>query len=613
MTHNPSDIVLFTFGPIQTFIAASRRTQDLAVSSLILSSLAKAGLTYIENDSNLELVFPIKTGGAWAKRLPNRIVFVAPEGEGKNFAEQVVGKITQNWLTIADGVKDYLLPKVTHKGWVGQWDAQVSDWLETYWVSVSWDGDDSTYNEAFQKLNLGIDSRKHLRFYPSTPQPGAKCTLSGIRSAIGVNGGNIWNQIRSRVSPAELRETEQLSAISAIKRFADKANIPGINLDRFPSTSSMAVASFKNQLLDHWQDVQADVENFFNTINALGLMIFQSPEPFPLLVEKAGRDQLKQSVLRIEGDYFYKEFFVLEKINASRSPHLEDLRPGRETNEKIKNAQSALSVLLDKMSEISKNERVDAPFPNRYYAAIMMDGDHMGKLIDNAASLEAHQQMSRTLAETADEIQVIVEEAFPGKLIYSSGDDALALAPVNCALEIARRIREAFKTNMAPFDPDADMSGGIAVMHHQSPLEAILTKARQAEHKAKEVYERKSLVTVVSKRSGEELDAAMKWQDPGTVNPITSLTEYLSMGWISSKFIYDLRNEESAFHGNLRVFELELPRLLKRHSDGDNPNLNIDSLVQRLLAFNNCMPSQSLSQLINWLMVARFLAQGERS
>jgi CRISPR-associated protein Cmr2 len=615
----PKDLVLLTFGPVQSFISASRRTQDLAVSSLILSSLANQGLNYVEKDEALSPIFPIQSTKTASRQLPNRMVFLAPEGQGETYAGELEKQIRKEWLDIADSVKDYLVKLISSDHWHSQWDQQVEEWLETYWVSVAWDGREETYAKSFETLNLGIDARKALRQFPTTPQPGKKCTLSGIRSAIGVNKqGDIWEEISSKVSRTALRETERLSAISAIKRFADSANIPSLKSERFPSTSSIAVASFKKHLLENWQEVEEPVNKFIGAINDLELIQFSQPEPFECLKNLMGEDASKRDLMRLEGDYFYPEFFTLENVNDNRKEQLKPLELNSDTTKVIRQAKDALSTILDKMAELAGARAVDTPRPNSYYAALVMDGDHMGEKLDQADSLEAHKAISQAMAKSAGEFKEIIEVDHPGILVYSGGDDVLALLPVNAALDAAQAVRDKFRANMKEIGLDADMSGGIAVMHHRSPLQAILTKARGAEYSAKEEFGRATLVLSIIKRSGEDLTAAMKWfTSPGVENPIADLLSHFSTGRISSKFAYDLRAEVPALQQNLEGFKLELKRLLNRHSDVGLAQEDFDDLRLKLIGFLDQMPphppEKLILRLVDWMMAARFLAKGERA
>ncbi len=624
MPHKPCEIVLFTFGPIQTFIAASRRTQDLAASSLILSSLAKSALLEIEGRDDLDLVFPLKSGQEWARRLPNRIVFLAPQGQGEKAASALRNALVKHWKEISEGVKAFLLKHTSSADWTSEWDTQANEWLETYWVTIPWDGQDATYSRKFKTLNLGIDARKNVRHYLVSPQPGKKCTLSGIRSAVGIRNRTkgIWpDELRDKFR-THLKEGERLSAISAIKRFADRANALDGSMKRFPSTSSIASASFKATVLENWPTLEPLVNDFYGAVKALGLNIFTDPEPFPYLQEKAGSDRLKKELMRLEGDYFYRDFYRnLKLVNDARRDHLPTIAEGESPSE-LEKAAASLEALLQDAMQCAEGVPGAIPFPNTYYAALMMDGDYMGKLIDRAGSLKAHKNISRTMAKTASKIQELIETCYPGKLIYSSGDDVLALMPVNCVLEVAQKVRETFVKNMTDIgQEEADMSGGIAVMHHHSPLEAILTKARQAEHLAKEQYNRHTLVVTIAKRSGEDLSAVMHWLGEKDSNPLSSLLSYLISGAISSKFIYDLREEIPALLGNFSALKLEMSRLINRHL---SPEIRNDSqkkkeipiLIEDLLGFRKHIPTKAENrfvELLNWLMVVRFLAQGERS
>jgi len=613
MTHDPCDIVLVTFGPIQPFIAASRRTQDLAVSSQILSSLANAGLNYISTDTNLTPIFPVPGGEESGKCLPNRLVFLVPKGQGEEHAKEIEKQIRKQWEKIANSVKSHLLKMTSHSEWATKWDAQAEKWLEIYWVSTAWDGQDSTYSKSFRTLNMAIDARKNLRHYPSADQPGKKGDLIGTLSAIGTTQDyNIWPEIRSQVGRTQLRENENLSAIGAIKRFADQAKAPGIDLGRFPSTSSIAVASFRQQVLQHWEITAPAAKKFIKAVSDLKLMTFTEMEPFPILQDLTKNDGQKEMLLRLEGDYFFRDFYTLENVNDSRKGNIPPLEG---TTETIKATRTALSGLLEKMAEVSRKVKGTIPSPNTYLAALVMDGDHMGHLIDETEFLDEHIDISQTMANTAKEFRGIIEKDSPGILVYSGGDDVLALLPVSCVLEVAQNVREAFIKNMRKFNPEADMSGGIAIMHHQAPLEALLQRARKAEYQAKEVHNRGSLVITVIKRSGEDISAAMKWpSSTDKNNPINDLISYLSTGWISTKFVFDLRSETAALIENSEGFEWEVKRLIKRHMD-QKAKIDVDTFKSRLAKFTGQMP-YSLDPflgLMDWMMIARFIAKGERS
>ncbi|PJF23677.1 MAG: type III-B CRISPR-associated protein Cas10/Cmr2, partial [Phototrophicales bacterium] len=63
-----SHLFLFQIGPVQTFIAASRRTQDLYVGSRLLSEIALAGVKAAEQAGG-SLVFPVKNGESYPQSI----------------------------------------------------------------------------------------------------------------------------------------------------------------------------------------------------------------------------------------------------------------------------------------------------------------------------------------------------------------------------------------------------------------------------------------------------------------------------------------------------------------------------------------------------------------
>jgi hypothetical protein len=56
---------------------------------------------------------------------------------------------------------------------------------------------EETYGAQFKTANLGIDSRKTVRHYPTSTQLGERCTLCGVRSAIS-DDDTFWAKIRQR-------------------------------------------------------------------------------------------------------------------------------------------------------------------------------------------------------------------------------------------------------------------------------------------------------------------------------------------------------------------------------------------------------------------------------
>ena len=168
--------------------------------------------------------------------------------------------------------------------------------------------------------------------------------------------------------------------------------------------------------------------------------------------------------------------------------------------------------------------------PSSYYAVIALDGDEMGrwlagqktpplhdllhpKLRRYFAQLEdpraegglaarrpvgpaLHGAISAALAAFATEVAPRIVAKHHGTMIYSGGDDVLALCPVATALDCTYDLRQAFSGLDDPagdgwrdcggrrritMGDGASLSGGLAVIHYHEDLRLALETARVGE------------------------------------------------------------------------------------------------------------------------------------
>ncbi len=169
----------------------------------------------------------------------------------------------------------------------------------------------------------------------------------------------------------------------------------------------------------------------------------------------------------------------------------------------------------------------------------------MGETLDGLETPEAHRGFSRALAlEFAAEVRGIVE-AHGGALVYSGGDDVLALLPLHKALMAARALAQRFQEAMAPFGKEGkrpSLSVGLAVVHHLEPLQDALDLARRAEKRAKEDEpQRNALCVAYSPRSGSERMARGRWdEDPPLTRRLLRYADLLRAGEVPSRAAYEL-------------------------------------------------------------------------
>ncbi len=258
-------------------------------------------------------------------------------------------------------------------------------------------------------------------------------------------------------------------------------------------------------------------------------------------------------------------------------------------------------------SDKEDEDREDGP---AYFAVIAFDGDEMGKWISGShpdmptldellADYEEngqqkgakkyldgnealrplrgvkrplnpsfHLQFSEMLGTFSNVCARRIVEAFDGCLVYSGGDDVLALLPAGKALACAEALRAAFrgtrdlnnvkggwevdpehnyreKRDLPLFQveqegfvqlhadnylimqgepktfpaivpgPAADCSVGIAIAHFKSPLQDVVRAAQAAEKRAKNQLGRAAVAVSLFKRSGEITEWGSKWESGG--------------------------------------------------------------------------------------------------
>ncbi len=267
----------------------------------------------------------------------------------------------------------------------------------------------------------------------------------------------------------------------------------------------------------------------------------------------------------------------------------------------------------------------------KYFAVLALDGDEMGKWVGglkcpelagqlsreareyfeheqrgNEAFLKArrplspsfHLQFSELLANFGLHCARRIVEAFDGRLIYSGGDDVLAILPADTAIPCARALRAAFRgerglsnlakgvvnrrsgkreqwksdrstplfvvehpgfikltTQAAPEGsgaeaglldepvkfsflvpgPAADCSVGIAIAHYKSPIQDVVRAAWDAERRAKNDLDRGAVAVTLMKRSGEITEWGCQW-DSGGLELYHRMAEALEKEEVSTKF-----------------------------------------------------------------------------
>ena len=613
-------LLLFSFGPVQGFIAAGRRTADLWAGSTLLAWLAEEALRPVrERLGDDAVLFPDLSGAAGdpgRASLPNRFLALVPEAEAAQLAAAAEKALGDALKRAAAHAINRVNESSESKGGFSPIDVSetredVARYAEVYWASLPIPPDDAAaralahalYSDApeaeagtsvlerhygllYRAVEGMTGARKALRDFGGGVENGYRCTLMPERPALlaGLNDRpgavrDAWNVVAS-ASRGRIRMGERLSAVALTKRFFPEYAQHVLKRDvdpAFPSTSSFAAADFVQAVLQraaHDEGLRADVEAYVRAagkVNAGGRF---TEAILPGLVEAADRVAGNAGALaRLSGRLLLGDDLDAEEIK-------------RETGETV--TQGDLDALAGArralLSAAGRTRRIgDDPdgiaLPSRYYAVLVLDGDHMGRWLSGAKGFapddprtaasgpERHRTISHSLNGFAlDAAPREVEQRALGRLVYGGGDDVFAFLSFETALPAARALRRAFADE--GLGVNATASAGLVLAHHLTPLGQVLASAREAEQGAKKAGRDRLTVTAL-KRSGAPVQTVLPW---GALDPLTRYAELIRNGGVSTGLVFDLAElvrrladaRGEAWPGLADAFRSESARLFSR-------------------------------------------------
>jgi len=418
------------------------------------------------------------------------------------------------------------------------------------------------YPAVYELSEKSLATAKTLRTFEQLPQEGFRCTLCGERewlssdkASLSKSPGSRNDTIWGKIDRASIKKDEHLCAICALKRFWPNIFINSIKeyLDDdvcryIISTHTMSLIPTLNALIE--QDNMEGLEKLLKIEREFG--DFKDSVALP---KKLYRDCVQNS---------------REKLNIIKQiPAYIDYLRSSETDD---------GQTVDKfLSRLKENSGIK---PETYYALILMDGDNMGAWLsateeerripysaawhpkiaeyngfmsakngDDAlrryfeakktASPTRHAAISQALNNFSGYlVPKIIEDKHNGKLIYSGGDDVLAMAPTDDVLSIISELRKVYggfgkevlsgerldksekysnngfvlfdKKLMQTMGIKASASVGVVIVHSQTPLAYALKCLREAEQRAKSAG-RNAFCIRILKRAGGEISFTDNW------------------------------------------------------------------------------------------------------
>ena len=460
---------MISLGPVQDFIASARRTRDLYAGSQLLSMAAGAAAEWIGQEVGFGcLIFPAAHDASELERMgrvgvPNVVLAQVP-GDPRNVAEGAVAAARDLLRVRAEELFEPLSAYI-HRDVALQ---QVDDLLEAYWVAAPLR---DSYAEALERVQTLLRARKATRDFRPVPwgSDAPKSSLDGARESVFRDGDASALPLSLRLRLG-WRPGEALSGVDLLKRlWAER--------QRFASTAELAARPF-----------------------LAGLGERQRGELFEQLRRLAEHHGLRDAHGRV--------------ADPEEHPHL--LFPSRWRDFMLDREPAACAAAV--RNARAAYRRLGLREPSPYYAVLVADGDRMGATIDRLAREEGvagQRRLSRELVAFAEWTSAEVARR-EGSLVYSGGDDVLALLPLHTALECAASLSAEFACRMEPFASEQGgptLSVGIAIVHFLEPLQDALALAREAERMAKNAAGRNALALTVSPRSGSAVSVCGSWAE----------------------------------------------------------------------------------------------------
>ncbi|QEP99999.1 type III-B CRISPR-associated protein Cas10/Cmr2 [Thermosynechococcus sp. CL-1] len=433
-----------------------------------------------------------------------------------------------------------------------------------------------------QRLGAALSAVKNTRNWQFPASPGERSSISGAYSALHPNllyrdpfreghglpasSLRLFWYVMSQAFPGLFNGSERLNAIEVTKRMAWKhggvAESLGVacpeedyeNLVRFPNASSIAAARimvrYPNQVKRYWRELNheftadLDLQPYRDRFNSTT----RRPTQIPQVDAKLG-------------DYngvMFSAKWLAEALGLDSKQELAELR--RAVNQTQK--------------RVGWGDRS----PADWWCILLADGDGMGNyvrghklekyreyLATNIASQinqnpnlqpwktlinqtpkrmgpATHVGLNRALLDFSNRlVPYLVEQRHCGRVVYSGGDDVMAVLPLEDALSVIHLLRQAWCGGTDPageFEPHGDywqtvqdstaaevlgmrrlftmgkgatMSMGVVIAYRSVPLPTVLENLWQAEkERAKKLPGKDGLCFRVLYGSGNVLEAVLK-------------------------------------------------------------------------------------------------------
>ena len=493
-----------SIGPVQGFVAQSRRTRDLWGSSYLLSFLSAHAMRgvkeagghitrpVVDDDHLYRWISGIRDGTPpRIGTLPNHFV-VETSGDARRIARAGEAALKAAWRRVSNAVREHFVEHACPAGDGTEriWNRQVDGFWEVTWTAGPSD------------VSGLLARRKHCRSHRLPDEPGDKCT---VMSDLQELSGHIrarsresrerqecfWRLVRERLGPLDVRENERLCAIAVVKRLFPNPKVAQealgwtVDASHWPSTVYVGAVPWVREAITVAPEPARRYADAALQCAPHGAFAEHRP-PFDGLGNPAAGDFPK-----LDANYYHRNRVQDERLCPLASHAVDGV-----------GVRGELTRLLKAVHEARNEAGHRLGPPCSFYALLLADGDRLGKLVANLGG----QHVGRALATFTESVQTIVN-THDGVTIYAGGDDILAMLSVpgalSCAAALSCSYRSAFKDRRGEDTPGATLSAAVLFAHVRSPLGSVLaTTRRLLDDVAKDGNGRDSLAVGVLKPGG---------------------------------------------------------------------------------------------------------------
>ncbi len=570
-------LVAISLGPVQSFIEASRRSQDLWCGSWLLSEAARAVAYQLHQSQPGCLIFPSpnkpdtelrpRTEADSPEANISNVIRAEIKAENTTELKQIVAQAKaaadQRITAIASDVFNRQLKGLPIDK--DRWHAQQTSLIETF---AAWVPDSEDYRTASKRLSQLLTARKNTRnFSPIMDNQSGlpKSSLDGVNNSLTQRIREKHQRLRLGLS-----EKEHLDALGLVKRRAGR-------LDQFTPISRIAAHDWLMTLTDK---------------QLSGLR-----EDYGQLLEMG-----EVTAVRGNNNVYGKFPYDAEYLYDTRLFSSHDL------DNPIKDA------LRQKLNKIQSQ-------PATYAVLLKADGDRMGELLNQSPNADCSRDISKQLHHFANEARDVISH-HNGQAIYTGGDDILALLPLSSAFDCAQALAERFRKSMQALAETLSvqvptLSVGLAVGHFVQPMRQLRHRANQTEKIAKGsllplTQQRDAFAISIGLRSGHEVTWRCRWNEQENIEDFQHLIHAFTEKALPSRFMQDVRQMSQTIPGYRQypdacagIVGSEFERLLRRAK----PN-NGDETINKALkeTLRRQLKQTSLQKLADQLFIARWFA-----